>query len=226
MQTRFNYNLLILLLCVTILSTLQVKSQQKEAKGDYGDMLYPFVHEYDQTLTYKISVDYGKTEQNGTLNANETLEIIKRIDNITQDIPKIVYLVGWQYSGHDTGYPSFLKVNPVLKRENDSTALESLRWLMREAPQYHTLVSLHVNFADCYLDDNPLGPVYKERDIVVRETDGRYREGYEWNNHMAYRASNYRNWYQRTFRSEQIDPLLKMIPELKMSGLPASRCLV
>ena len=218
MRTKQIYKLRVLILFTGLLYASGLIAQQKEAKGSYGDMLYPFVHDYDQVLTYKISVDYGKTSEIKKLNADETLQIIKRVDNLTRGIPKILYVVGWQYTGHDTGYPSFLKVNPVLKRESDSTALASLRWLMREAPKFHTLVSLHVNFSDCYINDNPLGPKFQERDIIVRETDGRSREGYVWNGHMAYRASNYRNWYQGTFRTEQIDPLFEMIPELKMSG--------
>jgi len=218
MNTKKKYNLLLIILLTSVIFSPKLVAQQDAAKGGYGDMLYPFVHDYDQTLTYKISVDYGKTSEIAKLNADEVLQVIERIDNLTRGIPKIVYVVGWQYTGHDTGYPSFLKVNPVLKRGNDSTALASLRWLMREAAQFHTRVSLHVNFSDCYLDDNPLGPKYQDRDILVRETDGRHRQGYVWNGHMAYRASNYRNWYQGTFRTEQIDPLFEMIPELKMSG--------
>lgn len=196
----------------------EIDPHQDAAKADLDDMLYPFVNDYDQTLTYKIGLDYGKTSETAKLNADDILQVIRRIDHLTRGIPKIVYLVGWQYTGHDTGYPSLLAVNPVLKRRDDSTALASLRWLMREAVPFHTRVSLHVNFSDCYLDDNPLGPIYQTRDILVRETDGRHREGYVWNGHMAYRASNYRNWYQRTFRTEQIDPLFEMIPELKISG--------
>jgi len=218
MNTKRIYNLLLITLLTIALSPSKMYSQQDAAKGGYGDMLYPFVNDYDQTLTYKIGVDYGKTSETAKLNADEVLRVIQRIDNLTCGIPKIVYIVGWQYTGHDTGYPSFLKVNPVLKREQDSTALASLRWLMQQGPKFHTLVSLHVNFSDCYLDDNILGPKYQDRDILVRETDGRHRQGYVWNDHMAYRASNYRNWYQGTFRTEQIDPLFEMIPELKWSG--------
>ncbi|MBN1185400.1 MAG: hypothetical protein JXB49_24155 [Bacteroidales bacterium] len=218
MQTKQIYYLRILILLTSILLVSALYAQQKAAKGGYGDMLYPYVHDYDQTLTYKIGVDYGKSSEIKKLNAFEVLQVIERIDNLTQGIPKIVYIVGWQYTGHDTGYPSFLNINQVLKRENDSTALASLRWLMREAPKFHTLVSLHLNFSDCYLDDNQLGPKYRERDILVRETDGRHRQGYIWNEHMAYRASNYRNWYQGTFRKEQVDPLFELIPELRMSG--------
>ena len=31
---------------------------QGVAAGGYGDTLYPYVHEYDQMLVYKIGVDY------------------------------------------------------------------------------------------------------------------------------------------------------------------------
>ena len=191
---------------------------QAVAAGAYGDTLYPYVHEYDQMLVYKLSVDYCPTSKMLPLHAGQALDVIRRVDQMTRGIPKIVYLVGWQYRGLDTGYPSFAKVNDHLKRPQDASALDSLRWLMREGPKYHTLVSLHVNFSDCYLDDNPLGPYYKERDIIVRNTDGTYHQGYNWCDHMAYRASNFRNWYQDTFKDKQIDPLFKMIPELAMSG--------
>ena len=189
-------------------------AQNEIAKGGYGAMLYPYTHEYDQLFVYKIGVDYCPEENAPELNADEVLDVIRKMDNISRGIPKMVYLVGWQYQGHDTGYPSFGKVNEALKRPGDGSALESLRWLIREAPKYHTQVSLHVNFSDVYLDDNPLGPVYKERDIIVKWRNGNYHEGYKWCDHMAYRASNYRNWHQGTFRNEQIKPLFEMVPEL------------
>jgi len=188
------------------------------AAGGYGDMLYPYVHDYDQTLVYKIGLDYCPAGSTPPLNAAQALDVIRRMDNLTRGIPKIVYLVGWQYRGHDTGYPSLDKVNEHLKRPGDATAVDSLRWLMREGPKHNTLVSLHVNFSDCYLDDNPLGPYYQERDIIVRNGDGTHRQGYTWCDHMAYRASNYRNWYQDTFKDKQVGPLFDMLPELRLSG--------
>ncbi|MBN1819716.1 MAG: hypothetical protein JW833_03325, partial [Prolixibacteraceae bacterium] len=197
---------------------LNLIAQSGSEVGGYGEMLYPYEHEYDQTFVYKIGVDYCPVENTPELNANQVLEIIRKIDNISRGMPKMVYLVGWQYRGHDTGYPSFSKVNEALKNPEDESALESLRWLIREAPKYNTIVSLHVNFSDIYLDDNQLGPVYKDRDIIVRWGNGDYHEGYIWCDHMAYRASNYRNWNQGTFREEQIKPLFEMIPELLTSG--------
>lgn len=193
-------------------------AQMDIAKGGYGDMLYPYRYEYDQMLVYKIGVDYCPANQSPELNAEQVLDVIRRIDNISRGMPKMVYLVGWQYRGHDTGYPLFSQVNEALKNPGDSSALQSLQWLIRESPKFNTLVSLHVNFSDVYLDDNPLGPVYQSRDIIVRWGNGDYHEGYTWCDHMAYRASNYRNWHQETFQNDQIQPLVNLIPELLGTG--------
>lgn len=65
----------------------------------------------------------GKSEVRLTF--EQALEYIKKIDNITQNITKIYYLVGWQYLGHDDKYPDFFEVNEALKRKEDKTALES-----------------------------------------------------------------------------------------------------
>jgi hypothetical protein len=208
----------ILFMVSVLLVPLGLTAQNNIARGGYGDMLYPYMHEYDQILVYKIGVDYCPTGTSPELNANQVLDVIRKIDNISRGMSKIVYLVGWQYRGHDTGYPSFDKVNEALKNPGDQSSLESLGWLIKQAPKYNTLVSLHVNFSDVYLDDNPLGPVFKNRDIIVRWGNGDYHEGYVWCDHMAYRASNYRNWHQGTFENDQIKPLIELIPELPMIG--------
>lgn len=195
-------------------ASMGVSAQNDVSKGGCGDMLYPYMHEYDQLFVYKIGVDYCPAGGSAELNAAGVLEVIRKIDNISRGMPKMVYLVGWQYRGHDTGYPSFSQVNEALKNPGDSSALQSLRSLIQKAPAYNTLVSLHVNFSDVYLDDNPLGPIFKDRDIIVRWGNGDYHEGYVWCDHMSYRASNYRNWHQGTFQNEQIKPLFTLLPDL------------
>ena len=60
------------------------------------------------------------------------MEVAKRIYTLTLGLPKIAYLVGWQYSGHDSNYPSWDVVNERLKRPEDATALDSLKWLIEE----------------------------------------------------------------------------------------------
>ena len=108
----------------------------------------------------------------------QALEIIRKIDNLTLGIPKIIYLVGWQYNGHDSKYPAWGEVNPELKRPQDKTALESMKWLMSEAFKYNTTVSVHINMFDAY-DDSPLWDIYIKNDIIARNTDGSLKRG-EW----------------------------------------------
>ena len=95
---------------------------------------------------------------------------------------------------------------------------------LRTAPRIGVLVGPGHNGGDgCTGDLTPgngrcdLGPgTYG--DIIVRNGDGTYRQGYKWCDHMAYRASNFRNWTQDTFRERQIGPLFAMLPELAESG--------
>ena len=41
----------------------------------------------------------------------QALEVIERLDRITCGAPKIVYLVGWQFNGHDS--------NPIHPGQNE-----------------------------------------------------------------------------------------------------------
>jgi hypothetical protein len=79
--------------------------------------------------------------------SNKPLDAIRKIDNLTLGIPKIIFLVGWQFNGHDSGYPSWSVVNEHLKRPQDATALDSLKWLMvsaRELPHHRNPAHQHV----------------------------------------------------------------------------------
>ena len=116
-----------------------------------------FNHDYSRTWVTKIALAVpdrkGGCEVRVTF--EQALEMIRQSDNLSLGVPKIVYLVGWQYNGHDDKYPAFFEVNEPLKRPQDATAEESLRWLMREARKYHTTVSLHINMVDAF-EESPL----------------------------------------------------------------------
>lgn len=58
--------------------------------------------------------------------------MVKRVHHLTCGTPQIVLLTGWQFEGHDSKYPSWAEVNHHLKRDCDETALDSLRWLIRD----------------------------------------------------------------------------------------------
>jgi len=112
-----------------------------QPSGDYydwrktGQPERPWFHKYDQSLVMKILLAERTDEGRGCkvhLTFEQALEVIERLDRITCAAPKIVYLVGWQFNGHDSKYPAWSEVNKRLKRAQDPTALESLKWLMRE----------------------------------------------------------------------------------------------
>src|SRR5258708_20196422 len=131
----------------------------------------PWFHKYAQSLVMKIFLAERTDEGKGCkvyLTFQQALEVIERLDRITCGAPKIVYLVGWQYNGHDSKYPAWGEVNQRLKRAQDPTALQSLNWLMREGRRHHTVVSLHINALDAY-EASPLLHRYLQKDIIAKD---------------------------------------------------------
>lgn len=177
-----------------------------------------FNHDYSQTWVTKMFL--SKPDPKGGCQVNMTfeqaLEAIRVTDNLSLGIPKIIYLVGWQYNGHDDKYPAFFDANPLLKRSADRTALESLRWLIREARKYHTIVSLHINMTDAY-DDSPLWNEYVAKDLISKNADGSLMVIGEYNNRKAYQINYQREW-EAGYTQKRIDSLLSLIPELKEAG--------
>ncbi|MDB5085686.1 MAG: hypothetical protein JWN30_2572 [Bacilli bacterium] len=162
----------------------------------------PFLHPYHQTLTMKMFM-----AQKGSVYVTfeHALDVIQKIDQLTRGIRKIIYLVGWQYEGHDSKYPAWFEVNHRLKRSQDETAGDSLKWLMDEAFKFHTTVSLHINMLDA-LEDSPLWDTYVANDILAREKDGSLRT-YKW----GYPISYTREW-DTGFAQKRIDALCQMLP--------------
>ena len=159
---------------------------------------------YEQEFLGKCKVrDNG--EQTNYLNCEQALDIIKGMDAITLGLPKIVYLVGWQYLGHDSKYPAFFEGNAAIKRPQDSDALESLRWLMAEAKKYNTSVSLHINMFDAF-PDSPLFEKYKQADVLAKDKDGKLMQS-EWGYKVCYPAE-----WEKGLTQERIDSLCRILP--------------
>lgn len=185
--------------------------------ADYSnnEQIIQWNHDYHQTLTMKLFLAQAgydgklKRKDNGKntvyLTFEEALEVIVKMDNLSLGIPKIVYLVGWQYNGHDSKYPAWFEVNSALKREDDDTAISSLIWLMEEAKKYHTTVSVHVNMFDAY-PDSPLWDTYLANDIIAKNKDGSLREG-EWGYPISY-AQEMKTGYGQ----KRIDSLCALLP--------------
>jgi len=193
-----------------------------QPNGDYYDWRKtgrperPWFHKYDQSLVMKIFLAERTDGGKGCrvyLTFEEALGVIERLDRLTCGAPKIVYLVGWQYNGHDSKYPAWGEVNQRLKRQQDPTARDSLGWLMREGRKYHTTVSLHVNALDAY-EDSPLWQEYLQKDIIAKDKRGAPLKGIVWSGLQSYPLSYAREW-ETGCAKRRIDGLLKLLPELK-----------
>ena len=193
----------------------------REPSGEYYDYTItmkperPWLLPYHQTLIYRVM--HALRDGTGKmcerfLTFEQTLEVIKRLYHLTCGIPQVVYLTGWQFEGHDSKYPSWAEVNGHLKRAEDEAAVESLRWLMREARKYNCRVSLHLNMFDAY-QDSPLWNEYVEKDIIAKDTDGNPIQGNVWSGMACYHVSYTQEW-KLGLAQKRIDDLIAMLPEL------------
>jgi hypothetical protein len=169
----------------------------------------PFYRDYHQSMVMKLFLCGTKGEVKYTF--EQALEVIRKVDNLTRDIPKIIYLVGWQYDGHDTGYPSFAKVNERLKRPQDAKTEQSLIWLMEAAKKYHTTVSLHINMLDIR-QSSPLWNEYADKDLIAKNADGTLK-AYVWGYPISYTAE-----WNAGLSQRRINELLNLLPNLVEGG--------
>jgi len=176
----------------------------------------PWIHSYHQTFVDKIYLASKANPLTGEapivfFTFEQALERIKQIDQVTRGMPKIIYLVGWQYDGHDSKYPDWGEVNDRLKRPQDPTALASLLWLMEEGYRYNTTVSLHINMLDAY-EDAPSWGIYLEKDIIVKKDGQLYRHPRAvWGGQQAYWIDYAKEW-EAGLAQKRIDGLLEMLP--------------
>ena len=179
--------------------TASVSTEGKTHQSRLRFIVRPFFREYHQTLVLKMFLGQEKHPDPAwgrRVTFEQALDVIRKVDSLTLGIPKIIYLVGWQAHGHDWGYPDWGPVDPVLKRPQDATALDSLKWLMNEARQYHTTVSLHINMFDAY-QSSPLWEEYIARDVIARDRRGRlFIRGEKYHDEPVYCISYTREWQE------------------------------
>ena len=171
-------------------------------------------YNFDYTKTMMMKMYLATPDRRGgsdvNINFERALDIIRKTDALTQGVPKIIYLVGWQYNGHDDRYPGFFEVNEALKCPGDASARDSLLRLMEEAKQYNTTVSFHINFTDAY-DDSELFPEYLAAGALIRKPDGTPDPIEEYNGKPCYKVSFYEEWNSGLFR-RRFDRLLDYLP--------------
>lgn len=178
----------------------------------------PYMHPYHQMQVMKVMMSYPDKDGNPVIcyTFEQVLAMVKQMDAVTRGLPKTLYLVGWQYCGHDDKYPAWFEVNDHLKRACDATGRESLLWLAKEARKYNTYISVHVNMTDAY-DDSPLWDEYLSKGFISRNTDGTPMQIGVWNNRKAYQVC-YKNEWESGYTVKRIDALLELLPFIKEAG--------
>ena len=159
-------------------------------------------YDYSKTLWMKMYLadpDFVNNRSNVYVTFEQALEIIKAVDCITQGIPKIVYLVGWQGLGHDDCYPEMDIVNEALKRDCDENARQTLYWLCEEAKKYNTVVSFHVNVSDAYTA-TPCFPELAAANALVNDLNGKPTPIEIFNGRDGYKTSYKQFWESGLFR--------------------------
>jgi hypothetical protein len=193
----------------------------KNISGDYYDWTktgkpeVPYTHKYEQTLVMHLmlATPDGKGGSNVRRTFEEVFKLVKEVDAITHKIPKIFYLVGWQYNGHDDLYPAWHEVNNALKRPQDSSGRQSLIWLYNECKKYNTTISVHVNMADAY-NNSPLWNTYWKEGLIARAKNGEPLKIGAYNGLDAYQISFKQEW-EKGFSTKRIDELILLLPFLK-----------
>ena len=121
----------------------------KDNRADFADYalwvnrripdLDPF---YFETLWYKVFLAIPDLGVVTTL--KQTEEIVHAIENVTDGIPQAPHLVGWQYKGHDTFYPSFGDIN------TDIGGAFAISQLGQYCKKHNSLLTFHSNIDDAY----------------------------------------------------------------------------
>ena len=121
----------------------------------------------------------GSTAEN--LSFRDELERIKQFAAQTDSAACIIYLLGWQYTGHDSGYPSVDKVNESLG------GYKELVNLITEAKKLNVNVSFYDNYDDSY----PTHPGW-DPDVICRDPQGNLMLGGAWDGEQSYLISSYK----------------------------------
>ncbi len=169
---------------------------------------------YDYTRSLMLKLDLSIPDNNGgskvLCGLDEALETVQQIDRMTPGYTKVLYLVGWQYNGHDDRYPEFFEVNPQLKSPQDATALDSLLRLVEESKKYNTVISYHINISDAY-QESALWPDYIANDLIVCGRNGKPKVTGVWNGRKAYQVRLAQEWESGYFQ-KRVDRLLELLP--------------
>lgn len=136
------------------------------------------------------------------LTFNQVLARIKEFAEQTDSAGYVMYLLGWQYKGHDSGYPSIDSVNKELGGYDDMIKL------IEEAKKYNVTVTFYDNYDDSY-STHPRW----DSDVICRDPLGNLMKGGAWDGEQSYLISSYK--YALKSGLDRVRRTLKKYPVIK-----------
>lgn len=109
---------------------------------------------------------------------DEILARIKAFAAQTDSASCVMYLLGWQYTGHDTGYPSVAEVNQNLGGNDQLVNLTEV------ARKYNVVVSFYDNYHDSYPNHPGWDP-----EVICIDPQGNLMRGGAWDGSQSYLIS-------------------------------------
>lgn len=132
-------------------------------------------HYYDDKLVFEIGLDRPRWPASKVTTFKDAIKPIQNFTALTDNMPSVVQLWGWQYRGTDTGYPAVAEVNARVGTYGD------MIWLMAEARRYNCTVTLSDNYDDAYKSSPGWDPA-----IIARRPDGGLWESRNWSGENSY----------------------------------------
>jgi hypothetical protein len=193
-----------------------VEDLNRDGKADYNDaaLWYRRQHPepdplYRDNFIYKV---YSAEPPDSVfVTFKQCLDIIRTIYLLSDGMPQIVYVVGWQYDGHDSGYPSLDVVNERLGGR------EKLLWLIEEGRKLNAIVSCHINLDDAYYVHPGWDP-----EIIGRNPDGSLAEWEVFNGLQSYHINHTRDVTSGKL-FDRLDKFLSLVPVEKTIHIDAFR---
>lgn len=173
-----------------------------------------FFNNYHESAVYKIDLKW-KTEARILTTLDQAMDLVRLMHDLSGGLHQIVYLVGWNYDGHDSKFPAWDKVGDQCRSSYSDDPLTSLRTFMHEARKLNADVSFHINANDAYTN-SPLWQTYLDLGLLCRNADGSPVKGGVWGGEQSYLISHAKEWRSGHLK-KRILGLLEMIPELRDS---------
>ena len=160
-------------------------------------------------ITYKILNDWVKPVDEPAAgfappltSFAESFELVREVARITRNAGQNVALTGWQFTGHDTGYPALNRVN---ERVGGQAAL---RKLIKDVEPYDAKITYHININDSYPGRPGFNP-----EVLQLDRSGK---PYVWSYQFVGAPPDYRISNTKQFRSgdfqRRIEEMMRIVP--------------